>query len=106
VGQPDKIDGEEKNLVPRSRTILLMPSITPPNSVTEYIEDGAHIAAILLIWGVLAAVATYGLSDFGGHGGILDTLGPQLGGLLALTGVLNAILYVLYRTLDYWHQYE
>jgi hypothetical protein len=83
-----------------------MPSIQSPESVTEYIEDGAHIAAILLVWGVLAAVVTYGLSDFGGPGSPLETLGPQLGALLALTGVFNAVLYVLYRVVDYWHQYE
>ncbi|MFC7071516.1 hypothetical protein ACFQJ7_16535 [Halovenus rubra] len=29
---------------------------------------------------------------------------PQLGGLFALTGILNVLLYLLYRTVDYWHE--
>jgi uncharacterized membrane protein len=28
----------------------------------------------------------------------------QLGGLFVLVGFLNAILYILYRTVDYWHK--
>lgn len=83
-----------------------MPSIQEPKEVTTYIEDGARIAGILLIWGVLAAAATYGLSDFGGPRNPLETFGPQLGGVLLLTGAFNALLYVLYRSIEYWHQFE
>ncbi|WP_267163054.1 hypothetical protein [Halovenus salina] len=78
-----------------------MPSTKPPASVTEYVEEGVRIAAILLVWGVLGTVATHGLADIGGPGSPLETLGPQLGALLLATGLLNGLLYVLYRTVDY-----
>lgn len=76
-----------------------LPSIPEPKSVPEYVADGARIAAILLIWGVIAAFFTYGVSELGLP---FERLWPQLGSLFALTGVLNAVLYLLYRTVDYW----
>jgi hypothetical protein len=81
-----------------------MPSIDPPKPVAEYVEEGAYIAAILLVWGVLAAVATHGLGDIGGPGSLFETLGPQLGTVLVATGFLNGLLYVLFRTVDYWQR--
>lgn len=83
-----------------------LPSIPTARSVPDYIEDGARIAAILLVWGIFAAFFTYGLSEVGGRGSFFARLGPQIGALLALTGLLNALLYLLYRTVDYWKQYE
>ena len=82
------------------------PSIPSAHSISEYIEDGARIAAILLVWGIFAAFFTYGLSEVGGRGSFFASLGPQIGALLALTGLLNALLYLLYRTVDYWQQHE
>lgn len=81
------------------------PSIPSTHSIAEYIADGARIAAILLIWSVIAAFFTYGVSEIGGTGSLFETLGPQIGALVALTGLLNAVLFLLYRTIDYWHQY-
>lgn len=81
------------------------PSIPSAHSVPEYITDGARIGAILLIWGVIATFFTYGVSNWGGTGGLLETFGPRIGALVALAGLLNAILFVLYRSIDYWHQY-
>ncbi|MHB9288601.1 hypothetical protein ACKVMT_16340 [Halobacteriales archaeon Cl-PHB] len=76
---------------------------TPPDplSIPTYIEDGARIAAILLVWGIIATVFSAGVSDFGGPGGLFSTYGPQIGALFVLTGVFNAVLYVVYRALDY-----
>lgn len=82
------------------------PSIPSAHSLSEYIADGARIGAILLIWSVIAAFFTYGVSDIGGPGGLFETFGPQIGGLVALIGLFNAILYLLYRSIDYFHQYE
>jgi len=82
------------------------PSIPDAQSVTEYVADGARIAAIVLVWGVISAFFTYGVSEIGGHGSLFATFGPQVGAALALTGLLNAVLYVLYRSIDYWHRYE
>jgi hypothetical protein len=82
-----------------------MGSIPDPQSVTDYVEDGARIAAILLIWGVIAAFFTYGISDIGGPGSLFETLGPQIGGVLGLAGIFNVFLYVFYRAIDYWHHH-
>lgn len=76
------------------------------HSISTYIEDGARIAAILLVWGVIAAFFAFGLSELGGPGGLFERHSPQLGGLFALAGLLNALLYLCYRTVDYWQQYS
>ncbi|MFT4946529.1 MAG: hypothetical protein ACI8TL_000765 [Natronomonas sp.] len=75
------------------------------HSVSAYVADGARIGAILLVWSVIAAFFTYGVSEIGGTGSLFAVVGPQIGALVALTGVLNALLFVLYRSIDYWHQY-
>jgi hypothetical protein len=80
----------------------LPPAPPTAHPVRTYVEDGARIAAILLVWGVIAAFCTFALSEFGGTGGLFETFGPMLGSLFALTGVLNAVLYVVYRAIDYW----
>ncbi|WP_232702742.1 hypothetical protein [Halobacterium wangiae] len=76
------------------------PSTPDPEPVSAYVADGARIAAILLVWGTIAAVFTYGVADVGLP---FERAIAGLGPLFALTGVLNAVLYVLYRTVDYWH---
>lgn len=78
-----------------------MTPVPEPQSVTDYVADGARIAAILLIWGVIAAFFIYGVTEIGLPFG---RVWPQLGNLFALTGFLNALLYILYRTVDYWHE--
>jgi hypothetical protein len=82
-----------------------LPSIPVTHSISEYLEDGARIAAILFIWSVIAAFFTFGVSEIGGPGSLFKTLGPQIGAILAVTGLLNAILFILYRSIDYWHQH-
>lgn len=81
------------------------PSVPPTGSVSDYLTDGVRIAAILLVWSVLAAFFTYGVSEIGGTGSLFELFGPRIGALLLLTGVLNVLLYLLYRAIDYWHQY-
>jgi hypothetical protein len=78
-----------------------MVSTPEPQSVTDYVADGARIAAILLIWSVIAVFFVYGVTELGLP---FERVWPQLGGLFALTGLLNALLYILYRTVDYWHE--
>jgi len=70
-----------------------------PKSVGTYVGDGARIAAILLVWGVVAAFFLYGLTQIGVFGRAFAGLGR----LFAYAGGLNAVLYVLYRALDYHH---
>lgn len=76
-----------------------MSSIPPPQSVTEYVADGARIAAILLVWSVIAVFFLYGMTEIGLP---FERVWFQLGRLFALTGFLNALLYILYRIVDYW----
>lgn len=33
-----------------------------------------------------------------------EAVWPQLWSLVALTGILNAAFYILYRTVDYWYE--
>ncbi len=83
-----------------------LPSIPEPGPVSSYISDGVRIVAILLVWGVIAAFFTYVVSDIGSTGGLLESLGPQIGEVIALAGLLNTLLYILYRAIDYWHQFS
>ena len=76
-------------------------SLPEPRPVTDYVEDGARIAAILLVWAAIASVFIYGVAELGLP---FERIWPQLGSLFALTGFLNALLYILYRTVDYWHE--
>jgi hypothetical protein len=79
------------------------PSTTPDAlPVRTYLEEGARIAAILLIWGVLAAFATFVIGNFGYRSSIIAVVGGWLGTVLGLVGVLNAVLYVVFRAIDYW----
>jgi uncharacterized membrane protein len=57
--------------------------------------------AILLIWGLIAAFFSYGVTELTSS---FERVFTQLGRLFALVGFLNAILYILYRTVDYWHE--
>lgn len=76
---------------------------TPPTlPLAEYVEDGAYIAAILLVWGVIGGVLAVGLGSLGGPDSLLATIGHWLGVVFGVAGVINALLYVCYRTIDYW----
>lgn len=74
-----------------------------PREITAYAEDGALIVAILLVWRIIAAFFTFGLGEVGGPSGFFATAMSQAGALFMLAGVLNAVLYPAYRTVDYWH---
>ena len=77
-------------------------SNTPePQPVSDYVADGARIAAILLTWGLIAAFFSYGMTEITSSFGRIFT---QLGEAMAVVGLLNAFLYILYRTVDYWHE--
>ena len=78
-----------------------MTAVPEPQSIADYVADGARIAAILLIWGVLAAFFSYGVTELTSS---FERVFTQLGMLLAIAGLLNALLYILYRTVDYWHE--
>jgi CHASE2 domain-containing sensor protein len=73
------------------------PSIPDPRPVSDYLADGARILAILLVWGVIAAAAGWAADDVFR----VRELSSGLSGALAVTGLLNAVLFVCYRTVDY-----
>lgn len=75
--------------------------IPPAHGVRTYVEDGLRIAGILGVWGVVAAVAAGFVGNLGSTGGLLSEIGPPLGGLFLLVGLLNAVLYLVYRGIDY-----
>lgn len=73
---------------------------TPPSSVETYLRDGLRILAILLVWGVLAAFITF-VAD---RTGLIGTeFLAQIGNFLLWTGGLNAVLYLVYRSIDHYH---
>lgn len=74
-----------------------------PLPIGTYVEDGARIAAILAVWGIIAAFFTFGLGNVGGPGSLFHAVGPAVGSLFFAVGVLNAVLYLVYRGIDYWH---
>lgn len=76
------------------------PSIPSAKPVSSYVEDGVRIAAILLVWGAIAAFFTFGVTEIGLP---FESLWLGLGRLFALTGICNVVLYVLYRAIDYWN---
>jgi uncharacterized membrane protein len=84
---------------PKGVVVSESPPTPPAQSVSTYVEEGARIAAILLVWGIVALFFAFGLTEIGVFGRVFWVLG----GVFALTGLLNAIVYVLYRTVDYWH---
>lgn len=78
-----------------------MTAVPEPQSIADYVADGARIAALLLIWGVIAAFFSYGVTELTSS---FERVFTQLGELLIVVGFLNALLYMLYRTVDYWHE--
>ena len=82
--------------------VSISTSPSDPRPITEYVEEGARIAAIVLVWAVLGAFFTFGVGNVGGPGSLFGPLGAGLGTLFMLVGVLNAVLYIVYRGIDYY----
>jgi len=73
------------------------------NPITDYIEEGARIASILLVWGIIA-VAVGWLFDDVIAASRPGAFGLSVGSIFWLTGVLNAVLYVCFRTVDHYRR--
>lgn len=71
-------------------------------SLADYLSEGLRIAAILLIWSLVGTVVSLALSNFGYPGGIGGAAGAWIGTALVVAGVINALLYVVFRSIDYW----
>jgi hypothetical protein len=76
--------------------------VPPAHGLTTYVADGARIAGILAIWGVFALVGTAIFGNLGSTGGLFERLAAGVGGLFLLVALLNALLFVVYRGVDYW----
>ena len=82
------------------------PVFSDKHPVWRSVVDGISIATILLTWVVIGIAFEYGVSSIGGTGGLFETSGPQLGAVVALTGLLNAFLFSLYQAISYWHFHD
>lgn len=81
----------------------LNPGSTDAKPITDYIEEGARIASILLVWGIIA-VAVAWLFDDVVAASDPGVFGLNVGAIFWLTGVLNAVLYVAFRTVDHYRR--
>jgi len=91
------LDASKRGVVASSSTLPTALSIDLRRGGRSYRRNLARL-------GRYRRVFTYGIAEIGGPGSLFKTIGPQLGALFALTGLLNAILYLLYRTVDYWRR--
>jgi uncharacterized membrane protein len=71
--------------------------------ITDYIAEGARIAAILLVWGIIAVAVSWLFDDVvaASRPGVF---GLNLGAVFWLTGFFNALLYVCFRTVDHYRR--
>ncbi|WP_136688703.1 hypothetical protein [Halorhabdus amylolytica] len=81
----------------------LDPTAGDAGPITDYIEEGARIASILLVWGIIA-VAVGWLFDDVIAASRPGAFGLSVGSIFWLTGVLNAVLYVCFRTVDHYRR--
>lgn len=81
----------------------LDPAAGSTTAITDYIEEGAHIAAILFVWGIIAVAVTWLFDDVVSVSGP-GAFGAGLGGVFWLTGVLNAVPFVAFRTVDHYRR--
>ena len=70
-------------------------SVTP----RQILEEGTRIIAILLFWGLLAALARYGIGNIGFSrpGQLLFEIGRNLAILFVIAGAASVLLFVIAR---------
>lgn len=70
-------------------------SVTP----RQILEEGTRIIAILLFWGLLAALARYGIGNIGfaRPGQLFFEIGRNLAILFVIAGVASVLLFVIAR---------
>lgn len=63
------------------------------------LEEGGRIIAILLFWGLLAALARYGVGNIGfaRPGQLFFEIGRNLAILFVITGIASVLLFVIAR---------
>ncbi len=70
-----------------------------PISVQNILQEGGRIALIFLFWGILAAVARYGIANIGlaRPGNFFFEVGYHLALLFVLTGFTSTLIYAIAR---------
>lgn len=71
--------------------------------LADYLSEGLRIVAILLVWSLTGTVVTLALGSVARPGGFGTTAGAWLGTALIVAGVVNAVLYVAFSAIGYWH---
>lgn len=78
-----------------------MASGSTPKAVTirQILEEGIRIIAIILFWGLLAAIARYGIGNvgFSRPGSLFFEIGQHLALLFVSTGMASVLLFVVAR---------
>ena len=78
-------------------------STSEMHSLVDYLAEGLRIAAILLVWSLAGTLVGLALGNVGYSGGATAAAGAWIGTALVVAGVLNAVLYVVFRGIDYWN---
>ena len=73
-----------------------------PIDLQDLLREGIPIAAILLFWGILAAlVGPEGLGGLFPIGSILIDIGTRLSQVFIITGFASVLIYVIARGLQF-----
>lgn len=77
-------------------------SVPEPISLQDILGEGVRIAAILVFWGILAAVGSFGIGNIGyaRPGSFFFTLGNAIALLFVVTGFASIFIYVIARGLQ------
>ena len=77
-----------------------------PIGIREILREGGRIAAVLLFWGVLAALGRYGVGNIGlalpGH--FFFEVGNSLALLCIVTGFASVLIYAIARGIQLSHR--
>lgn len=70
-----------------------------PIGVQNILQEGGRIALIFLFWGILAALARYGVANIGlaRPGNFFFEVGYHLAFLFVLTGLTSILIYAIAR---------
>ncbi|WP_330632349.1 hypothetical protein [Halocatena halophila] len=69
-----------------------------PIDLREMLREGVYIAVILIFWSTFAFIGIFGVANIGySTESLFSWLGNTLGLVFAITGIGNALIYVIVR---------
>lgn len=73
-----------------------------PIDLHDILREGVRIAAILLFWGLLAALGSFGIGNigYGSPGSFVSILGNAIALLFIITALASVLIYVIARGLQ------